>query len=294
LLTSSGIWLRPGQTVDITQTDADLLGEQVWLLDSHGFVTNVTIEAGANCALPPESRSSAPRTAVPAHDSGCLVCGAPLVYHPVEQLSVCHFCGKTLSANACCQQGHFVCDSCHTGDALLLIEHLCTTSNAIDPIQLMQDIRQHPSIPLHGPQYHALVPGVLLASLRNAGHPVTTEQLHAAIQRGSEVSGGSCGFMGICGAATGVGIGFSVLLEATPLKATARQTVQGVVQQVLAEIAGYEAARCCQRDCWIALRTGMRLAAESFSLSLPAIEPFACTQMARNKECLGIDCPLWP
>lgn len=42
-----------------------------------------------------------------------------------------------VAANACCQQGHFVCDSCHTGDALELIEHLCTTSSTIDPIQLM-------------------------------------------------------------------------------------------------------------------------------------------------------------
>jgi 7,8-dihydro-6-hydroxymethylpterin dimethyltransferase len=293
LLTLSGIWLRPGQTAVIPQADADLLGNQVWHLDSHGFVTNLTIEAGANCALPPEGRSKS-STPATKHDNGCLVCGAPLVYHTTEQRRSCHFCGKTLSANACCEQGHFVCDSCHTGDALELIEHLCTASSTIDPIQLMQEIRRHPSIPLHGPQYHALVPGVLLACLRNAGHPLTAEQLHGAIQRGGEVSGGSCGFMGICGAATGVGISFSVLLEATPIKAAARQTVQGIVQQVLAGIAGYEAARCCQRDCWIALKTGQRIAAELFSLNLPAVEPFACTQLARNKECLGVDCPLWP
>jgi MoaA/NifB/PqqE/SkfB family radical SAM enzyme/SAM-dependent methyltransferase len=294
LLTSSGIWLRPGQTVDITQTDAELLGEQVWLLDSHGFVTNVTIEAGANCALPPESKTTTPsKTSLP-HDSGCLVCGAPLVYHTVEQQTACHFCGVLLPANACCEQGHFVCDRCHTGDALQAIEQLCNLSSTIDPVQLFREVRQHPSIPLHGPQYHALVPGVLLACLRNAGHPVTPEQLHSAIQRGGEVCGGSCGFWGVCGAATGVGIAFSVLLEATPLKAGSRQTVQQIVQQVLAEIADYKAARCCQRDCWIALKNGMRLAAEMWKLDLPDIEPFTCTQMDRNKECLGLECPLWP
>jgi len=294
LLAPSGAWLQPGQVNRISRQDADLLGTQVWHLDSHGFVTNVTIEAGANCSIAPEGRIRTAAQPPSRHDSGCLVCGAPLVYHPFEQQIACHFCGKTLSANACCEQGHFVCDSCHTDDALSLIEHLCTTSGVSDPIQLMKEIRRHPSIPLHGPQYHALVPGVLLAGLRAAGHPVTTEQLFAAIRRGGEVGGGSCGFMGICGAATGTGIAFSVLLEATPLKAARRQTVQQVVQQVLAEIAGYEAARCCQRDCWIALRTGMRLAAELFSLKLPAVEPFCCTQMARNHECLGLDCPLWP
>jgi MoaA/NifB/PqqE/SkfB family radical SAM enzyme/SAM-dependent methyltransferase len=294
LLTASGITLRPGQTTQIPKTDAELLGNHVWQLDSHGFVSNVTIEAGANCALPPETRSTAPKYQPLQHDSGCLICGAPLVYHATEQQTSCHFCGKTLPANACCEMGHFVCDSCHTGDALELIEHLCSASTTTDAIQLFTSIRQHPSIPLHGPQYHALVPGVLLACLRNAGYPVTSEQLHAAIQRGGEVCGGSCGFWGVCGAATGVGIAFSVILEATPLKAEGRQTVQQVVQQVLSEIAGYKAARCCQRDCWIALRSGLLLAAELWTLNLPEVEPFACTQMARNKECLGIECPLWP
>lgn len=295
LLTASGVWLRPGQTVQVPRLDADLLGEQVWRLDTSGAVSNVVIEAGANCALPPESRSNVPVSpSATTHDIGCLVCGAPLIYHTVEQQTACHFCGTLLPANACCEQGHFVCDRCHTGDALQAIEHLCSLSSSVDPVQLFTEIRQHPSIPLHGPQYHALVPGVLLACLRNAGHSVTPEQLHSAIQRGSEVCGGSCGFWGVCGAATGVGIAFSVLLEATPLKAAARQQVQEIVQQVLSNISGYQAARCCQRDCWIALKTGLRLATERWQLNLPDVRPFACSQMARNKECLGLDCPLWP
>lgn len=294
LQTAGGTWLRPGQTVTIPEHDAHLLGEQVWQLDENGFVTNVQLAAGANCCLPPEGREPVSVPASPKHDSGCLVCGAPLTYHSHAQTSTCHFCGKELPANANCEQGHFVCDRCHTGDALDLIEHLCANSSTSDPVCLFKEIRQHPSIPLHGPQYHALVPGVLVASLRNAGHPVTPEQLHSAIQRGGEISGGSCGFTGVCGAASGVGIAFSVLLEATPLKAKARQQVQQVVQQVLAEIASYEAARCCQRDCWVALSSGMQLARTVLSLDLPESQRFVCSQMARNKECLGMECPLWP
>lgn len=294
LVTPSGRLLLPGQTMQIPRNDAELLGDQLWQLDSDGFVTNRAMEAGANCALPPETRATTTQPATERQQSGCMVCGAALIYHAVEQQAVCHYCGKQLASSAACQQGHFVCDNCHTGDTLALIEHLCATAQTSDPVELFSSIRQHPSMPLHGPQYHALVPGVLLSCLWAAGHPVTSEQLHAAIQRGGEVSGGSCGFWGVCGAATGVGIAFSVLLEATPLKAASRQTVQGIVQQVLAEIASYQAARCCQRDCWIALSTGMRLAAELFHLPLPEVPPFACSQMARNKECLGMDCPLWP
>ncbi len=295
LLTPGGQWLRPGQTSMVTPRDAKLLGGQLWQLDEQGFVTNVAIAAGANCCLPPEAQS-APPSALPQtpHSDGCLVCGAPLIYHTVERESLCHFCGKPLPANACCREGHFVCDRCHTGTAREVIEHLCATTAAVDPVTLFREIRQHPSIPLHGPQYHALVPGVLLACLRNTGQPITREQLRSAIQRGGEVSGGSCGFMGICGAAAGVGIAFSVLLEATPLKASPRQTVQKIVQKVLAAIAGHEAARCCQRDCWIALQCGFTIARELWDLDLPHVEPFACSQASRNKECLGVSCPLWP
>lgn len=294
LLTSGGQLLRPGQSVVISSVDAGQLGEQVWLLDEHGFVTNVAIAAGANCCITPEAQAVSNPAPQTRHDSGCMVCGAPLIYHTTEQTATCHFCGKTLHSNACCEQGHFVCDRCHTGDALELIEHLCAASTETNPVTLFHEFRRHPSFPLHGPQYHALVPGLIMACLRNAGHPVTDEQIRSGVQRGGEVSGGSCGYMGVCGAAIGVGIAFSVLLEATPLKGGARQEVQQIVQQVLAEIAGYKAARCCQRDCWIALRTGMRIAGEMYGIALQEVEPFACTQMARNKECLGVDCPLWP
>jgi hypothetical protein len=198
-----------------------------------------------------------------------------------------------LPVTACCEQGHFVCDRCHTGGALELIEHLCLHTTLADPAQLLQEIRRHPSIPLHGPEHHSLVPGVLVACLRNAGYHATPEQLHAAIRRGATIPGGSCGFVGVCGAAAGVGAAFGVLLKATPLKAASRQKVQQIVQLVLADIAGYEAARCCQRDSWLALRRGMLLAGQLFGLDLQEVHPFACTQTDLNKECLGPACPLW-
>jgi 7,8-dihydro-6-hydroxymethylpterin dimethyltransferase len=293
LQTAGGQWLRPGQTALVSKTDAEQLGEQVWQIDRDGFVINVAIASGANCCIAPEAQLAPAAAPQVRHDSGCLVCGAPLSYFPTEHTIGCYYCGKSLQANSSCEQGHFVCDHCHTGDAIELIEHLCKSSTERNPVNLFHEFRRHPSFPLHGPQYHALVPGLLLTCLRNSGHPVTVEQVTAAIRRGGEVSGGSCGYMGVCGAAVGVGIAFSVLLEATPLKGAARQSVQQVVQQVLAEIAGYTAARCCQRDCWLALRAGMRIAGETFGIALPGIEPYQCNQMAHNKECMGCDCPLW-
>ena len=120
------------------------------------------------------------------------------------------------------------------------------------------------------------------------------DQLISGIDRGSAVPGGSCAFMGACGAAIGVGIAFSVILEANPYKATARQTVQRVTQQVLGEITRYEAARCCQRDSWIALQEAAKLSGKTIGIELKADMPLICTQFNRNKECIKTRCPLWP
>lgn len=100
--------------------------------------------------------------------------------------------------------------------------------------------------------------------------------------------------MGVCGAAVGVGIAFSLLLEANPLKADERQTVQRVTCSVLQAIVDLKAARCCQRDSWIALTKAAELFKDMLPLALKAEQIMICTQYARNRECLGKACPLHP
>ena len=228
------------------------------------------------------------------HAADCMVCGASLHYLQEETPYPCAFCGAVLPANARCERGHFVCDACHTRDADAFLEHICLTTRETDMLALFQEIRSHPAIPVHGPEHHILVPGIILATYRNLGGEVPVAMLRTALRRGKAVPGGYCAFTGACGAGVGVGIAFSLLLGANPVKARERQQVQEVTQAVLQEQASFAAARCCQRDCWIALGVGMRTAAEMWDLQLPAVEPFACTQMARNRQCLGLDCPLWP
>jgi len=118
--------------------------------------------------------------------------------------------------------------------------------------------------------------------------------IETGILRGKGVSGGFCGFMGICGAAEGVGIAFSLILDANPVKASERSTVQGVMQAVLAKISGLKAARCCQRDGFIALTKAAELSQTLLPVVLKAEHRFACRQMHLNKECLGKACILHP
>ena len=64
---------------------------------------------------------------------------------------------------------------------------------------------------MHGPEHHAIVPGAIIAAVRNTGYPVPEGAIEKALERASKVPGGWCGLYGDCGAAVGVGIAVSVL-----------------------------------------------------------------------------------
>ncbi len=289
-LTPGGEVLVPGVIRRLPRGDAEALGDAVFVLDPAGAPLNQ--EGGSSCACAVPSEPGPPPAS--RRRSGCMVCGAPLEYLAVEAAHTCSYCGQIFDANALCGQGHFVCDGCHSGTTAEIIERICRTSTETDMLRLFAAIRCHPAVPVHGPGHHALVPAVILTAYRNLGGRVTDEQLSAGIRRGTHVAGGSCGFSGVCGAASGVGIAFALILGANPVRGSERSLVQGAVQEVLAEIAAYEAARCCQRDGWIALRKASEISARLLDIPLQARAEIPCRQQAENPECLGRSCPLWP
>ncbi len=322
IVTSRGEILEAGVTRKIALEELPANPEDLFIFDDAGAISNIDLSppaccpSGASpCAYPaetspdqavggaafqegPEIFIKTPSLkivppATPRHATDCLVCGAPLRYLEVETPEPCAFCGMVLSANARCEQGHFVCDACHTRDAETFLEHICLSTTETDMIALLQEIRRHPSIPPHGPEHHMLVPGVILAAYRNLGGEVSPEMLRTALRRGQAVPGGWCAFTGACGAALGVGVAFSLLLGANPVKPGERRQVQQITQAVLKEQAAFAAARCCQRDSWLALRKAAELSRDYLPIALKADSPLRCTQARQNRECLGAACPLW-
>jgi 7,8-dihydro-6-hydroxymethylpterin dimethyltransferase len=235
-----------------------------------------------------------PKLETADHQGGCLVCGSPLVYQTRETLAHCYYCQRAQAANALCQAGHFVCDACHSREALTVMEHLLLASQETDLVALLAQCRRHPSLPLHGPEHHSLVPGIILTVFRNLGGQVTAEMLRTAIRRGQSLLGGACAFVGACGAAVGVGTAFSILLGATPVKSRQRHLVQQITLEVLQASTQIPGARCCQRESWLALRQAARLSEPHLPRTLPAAAPLKCRQWRQNRECLGTACPLWP
>lgn len=301
IYTESGKLLVKGRVTKVTAQEASLLDESVFILDKVGAVTNIKME---NSCCSPQTEISGIETNCCKPDStcceiqekkteGCMVCGAELHYFTTIQKLSCSYCGREFPANACCEADHFVCDDCHRENGLEAIKAICSWIEETDLITLLKLIRSHPSIPMHGPEHHAMIPGIILAAYRNSGGNITEETIITGIDRGALIPGGACGFWGACGAAIGTGIAVSTILSATPLTPSPRQEAQAFSAKILSNISKYKGGRCCQRETWLALTETAKLSEKILSVALTADETLECDQYLKNKECIRKQCPLW-
>ncbi len=147
----------------------------------------------------------------------------------------------------------------------------------------------HPSVPMHGPEHHAIVPGVIIAAVRNAGYPVPDGAVEKALERAGKVPGGWCGFYGDCGAAVGVGIAVSVLTQATPLTGKQRSLALAATSLALARMLD-DQPRCCKRATRVAVSAAIDFLKERLGITLPQSPMPRCTYSPRNQQCAKEQC----
>jgi len=233
-----------------------------------------------------EISSEAPRL---ESKDNCGICGEPLIYGTVEVPMQCVFCDEKHHTLIYCPQGHYVCDSCHGAEALDTLRRVIESSTSTDPISIMELVMSHPSVPMHGPEHHSMVPAVIVAAVRNTGYSVPDGAIEKAIARGAKVPGGWCGSHGVCGAAVGVGIAISVLTEATPLTGEQRSLAnEGTWFALSRMLDGYP--RCCKRASRKALEAAVDFLREKLGIALQKSRP-VCNYSWRNKQCPEEGCP---
>lgn len=221
---------------------------------------------------------------------GCLVCGQELVYSQTSSIAKCLVCGKSQSTQTQCRSGHFICDACHVGDILQNIESLLISSTESDPVILARRIFELPRLNLHGPEYHSIVPAVLIAAFQNQTGKRCVEDISEAIRRGKSIQGGSCGLHGNCGAGVGAGIAVSIIEDATPMTGQPRSDANRATAMALLAISEHVGPRCCKRDAITSIK--------SFIKSTPYFPdqldtPYICGQFNRNRSCIGSSCPFF-
>jgi hypothetical protein len=222
----------------------------------------------------------------------CGVCGQPLVYATAPKEMTCAACGRKGSTSIYCPAGHYVCDACHGKAALEVLRQVVAATRSTDPAAILEQVMAHPSVNMHGPEHHAMVPAVIIAAVRNAGYSVPEDAIEKAIERGSKIPGGWCGLYGDCGAEVGVGIAVSVLTRATPLTGPARSLAIGATSLALAKSVDGQ-PRCCKRASRTAVETAVEFLARNLDLVLPRAEKVRCAYPARNAQCAREKCPYY-
>jgi hypothetical protein len=225
--------------------------------------------------------------------NNCGVCARPLVYATESVTKTCDICGKEEKTNIYCPEGHYVCDACHSKAALEVLRQILASTKSTDPAEIIEQVMAHPSVPMHGPEHHAIVPAAIITAVRNAGYPVTEGAIEKAIERASKIPGGWCGLYGDCGAAVGVGIAVSVLTNATPLTAKERSLALGATSFGLSRMLDGQ-PRCCKRASRVAVGAAVDYLNDKLGITLIKSKGSPCTYTVRNQQCAKKECPYYP
>jgi hypothetical protein len=230
------------------------------------------------------------------HKTGCLVCGEELVYTKEPERLECFYCHKLVESQTKCRNGHYICDRCHSLSAIDLIESYCIASKSEDPLELALTLMRNPSVKMHGPEHHFLVPAVLLATYYNIKNDPEQKatKIRMAKKRADQILGGFCGFYGNCGAAVGTGIFLSLITDATPLSVNDWKLANLVTAKTLLTIAEHGGPRCCKRNTFLALLNAADFVKENFGVSFKLNKEVKCEFYPLNNECLQKNCPFHP
>lgn len=227
------------------------------------------------------------------HKSGCLICGAELVYYEAYRTLTCYYCGDNYKTNARCKNNHYVCDKCHISSANELIEKYCVNSKDTNPITIALELMKTSAIKMHGPEHHFLVPAVLLSAFCNQKRVPLEEKIENIAQarkRAEIVIGGFCGYYGACGAAIGTGIFMSIITKATPMSKEEWRLCNRMTAESLLKISDQGGPRCCKRDSFLAILQATEVIRKQFDITLAVEKPILCEFSSLNAGCLNLEC----
>ena len=222
----------------------------------------------------------------------CLICGSPLKYLEKDETMECVLCHKQEQSKTVCENGHYVCNDCHTRgmDSVLA---LCLDETSDDPIEIIRKLMAQPFCHMHGPEHHVLVGSALLTAYKNAGGEIDLNSALVEMQgRGKQVPGGACGFWGACGAGVSAGMFVSIVSGSTPLAEEAWGLSNRMTATALGAIGEVGGPRCCKRDSYLAITAAVNFVREHLGVNM-SLGKIACSHSHQNNQCIGMRCPFY-
>lgn len=174
---------------------------------------------------------------------------------------------------------------------------LCMEETSRNPIEILEKLMSQPDCPMHGPTHHVLVGAALLTAYNNSLPDSSKLDLEEALtemrERGEQVPGGACGYMGACGASISTGIFLSIVTRNTPFSTDTWRLCNLMTARALEQVALNGGPRCCKRDSYLSVLTAIDFVKENLGVEMVKPEVH-CTRSQINEQCIGKKCPFSP
>ncbi len=220
----------------------------------------------------------------------CLICGAPLKYLENDRMMECAICGKKENSKVACENGHYICNECHT-QGMDSIIGVCLAEKSKNPAVIIKKMMALPFCHMHGPEHHVMVGSALITAYKNAGGDIELVKALFEMQaRGKKVPGGTCGYWGACGAGVSAGMFMSIVTGSTPLVDKAWGLSNMMTSSALGAIGEVGGPRCCKRDSYLAIIKAVEFTKEHLGVEME-LDHIKCSHLAQNNQCIGVRCP---
>lgn len=174
---------------------------------------------------------------------------------------------------------------------------LCMADTSRNPIEILEKLMSQPDCPMHGPTHHVLVGAALLTAYNNClpdSNKLNLEEALAEMrERGKQVPGGACGYLGACGASISTGIFLSIVTRNTPFSTDTWRLCNLCTARALEQVALNGGPRCCKRDSYLSVLTAIDFVKENLGVEMVKPEVH-CTRSQINEQCIGKKCPFSP
>ena len=174
---------------------------------------------------------------------------------------------------------------------------LCLAETSRNPIEILEKLMSQPDCPMHGPTHHVLVGAALLTAYNNCLPDSSKLDLEEALaemrERGEQVPGGACGYMGACGASISTGIFLSIVTRNTPFSTATWRLCNLMTARALEQVALNGGPRCCKRDSYLSVLTAIDFVKENLGVEMEKPE-ITCSRSQINEQCIGKKCPFAP
>ncbi len=214
----------------------------------------------------------------------CLICSGKLEYLETGESFTCMRCGKKETGYVHCQNGHYICDSCHGKSSYEVILRMSLYSKETNPLLIAEKILEASTPPMLGCEHALITAGAFLAAIRNHGEiKVTNRQIKDAFDRTQKQAiAAYCGLTGICGIAPAIGASFSVILGAACPKDRETAATMHVVSKIIEAIANEAGPCCCKNFMRTALTLSCSLAGKYLDIKLPCEADIRCSDSHRH------------